>query len=265
MQWFKKREEKPTTRTPFINPRNSKTESLGQEIRLRVPKMNNYYEPYFFSEGLYYYLYNKPALSFLSDINLEFIIATKYVQSKLREISHFLRELKLLHTMEFYAEIKREYKKCKMMGEINVEQSARFIYITQINESKNKYDKRSIYLPDNLTFCSFALLIARVSCQDEHILENALEGDFVYLEPYYDSLTLGVPDNYKIMNEDIIDQNLSHSKNISILMKLARRKVNTMFVIKSTDEAKDKYKYISSAYSETEKDGYLIYNNYEYD
>jgi len=188
---------------PFIKWAGGKTQSLPELQRYVPSRFDRYFEPFLGGGAFFFYLISIKRLKFnvyLSDLNEELINAYHVVKNDVEKLIECLTS-----NQQDYKKNPHQYY-YKLRAEIKlptrIEAAARFITLNKtcynglyrVNKSGlfnvpiGKYKKPLICNSANLKNVSLALrhFKARVTVSDyKKILDQAFQGDFVYLDPPY--------------------------------------------------------------------------------
>lgn len=181
-----------STSKPLLRWVGGKTWSLPllQSLACKI-NFNNYFEP-FFGGGAFYFSFNPPKKSFLSDINKELVVTYNVIKNEPKKIIEELKGYK--NTKDFYYKIRAsEFK-----NEILI--ATRFIYLNKTSfngiyrvnlEGKFNvpYGKKKIDLEEiskHILITSDKLHNAEIIYEDfECTIDKVKKNDLVYLDPPY--------------------------------------------------------------------------------
>jgi len=169
--------------------------NIINELRDRLPKrFNAYYEPFlgggaFFFEICTHFLDN----AFLSDINLELILAFNVIKRDPEPLISLLEDHALKHSNDYYYRIREQHD---LQDPVKI--AARFIYLNKIcynglyrvnkkgyfNVPVGRYTNPTIFRRDNLVACSKALENVCIEFRAFDTVKPQT-GDFVYCDPPY--------------------------------------------------------------------------------
>lgn len=177
------------------------------ELLKRMPaydwRYNSYFEPFLGGGALFFKI--QPVNAFLSDASRELIITYKAIMHHTDDLIAILERYQAKHCEEFYYEIRQQYNDAMFLGpDDEVEMAASYIYLNktafnglyrvnsrgEFNTPFGRYTNPKICDHENLRACKKALTRASVLCVDfshHHVCAGAKRGDFVYLDPPYDS------------------------------------------------------------------------------
>lgn len=184
---------------PFIKWAGGKSQLLPQMTRLlpEPHRFQRYFEPFLGGGAVFFYL--QPAQAFLSDNNEELINAFVAVRDNVEALIISLKE----HHNE-----SRYYYGIRALNPLSlscVERASRFIYMNrtcynglyrvnrrgQFNVPFGRYKNPRIVDEEGLRAASLALRQAHLSTSDFEVsLTHAGQGDFVYLDPPYQPLSV---------------------------------------------------------------------------
>lgn len=199
-------QEKSPQPQPFLKWAGGKRQLL-LEIRKYIPeKFNTYYEPFIGAGAVLFDL--QPEKAVINDINKELINVYRIVKNNFTELIGYLKEYGQKNNKEDFYEIRdldRQLEKYKELS--SVKRAARIIYLNktcfnglfrvnskgQFNVPFGKYKNPNIVNEDVLQAVHDYLgLNNRVEILNKDFkaaVENAKEGDFVYLDPPYDPVS----------------------------------------------------------------------------
>lgn len=195
----KKAEEKSKPIKPFLKWAGGKTRSLKHIIPLlpKDIKQRVYREPFLGAGSLFFAI--QPEQAILSDANEHLIRCFEYVRDKPELIAKYLAQHKRKNREDYFYKIRDIYNK----RGYSAAQAARFIYLNKacyngifrVN-SKGEFNvpfgsNKKLGLPsrEHLRTISKLLQKAVLKVQSfEKALEDAVSGDFVYLDPPYPPL-----------------------------------------------------------------------------
>src|ERR687887_2722680 len=193
---------------PFVKWAGGKTQLLEKLYSFIPSKFDLYFEPFVGGGALFFYLTsnkNRRFTAYLSDINPELINSYLAVKDNVQKLIILLTQ----HEIE-YNKAPEEYY-YKLIDNYNIrscsdriERAAQFITLNKtcfnglyrvnrqglFNVPWGKYKDPLICNSNNLRNISLALryspnITIKVSDYKEILLENAKEGDFIYLDPPY--------------------------------------------------------------------------------
>jgi DNA adenine methylase len=181
---------------PFIKWVGGKRNIINHLIKELPKNIKNYYEPFAGGAALFYELHDKVNYSFLSDLNIDLIVAYQVIKNNTEKLIALLKQHKELHCQEYF------YKVRSMQNiEEPVENTARFIYLLKtcfnglyrVNKDGNfntpigSYKNPNIVDECNLKLVSKALKNADIKYQDFRKI-TPQKGDFIYFDPPYHQL-----------------------------------------------------------------------------
>ncbi|KEZ48205.1 DNA adenine methylase [Metabacillus indicus] len=177
--------------TPFLKWPGGKRWFIEKHYDLLPTQYNRYLEPFLGSGAVFFTL--KPDEAILNDINKDLIDTYRGVKTRWRKVYHCLSEHSLLHSKEYYYDIRSStYTSLE-------ERSAQFIYLNRtcfngiyrVNK-KGKFNvpigskTRVLLDTDNFRAQSLALKKTRIFNKDfEDIIEMAVKDDFLFVDPPY--------------------------------------------------------------------------------
>jgi DNA adenine methylase len=201
--------DKMTLCYPFIKWAGGKTQLLQQLYGLAPATFDRYFEPFIGGGALFFYLIsakNKRFTAYLSDINAELINSYMAVKDDVEKLIKLLRRQENGYkkaSAGYYYKLRSNNNKFAN----HIEKAARFIALNRtcynglyrvnrqgiFNVPWGKYKDPLIYNSSNLRNVSLALryskAIINASDYKEILLENAKEGDFIYLDPPYNPVS----------------------------------------------------------------------------
>jgi DNA adenine methylase len=191
---------------PFLKWAGGKTQILFELERFVPSEFNRYFEPFLGGGAVFFHLTTKNIRfsAYLSDINEELITTYKVVKDVVERLIDLLKEHQKGYNKnpsEFYYEL-RDSK-----PPTDVERAARFIVLNKtcynglyrvnkrgiFNVPIGRYKNPLICDSNNLRNVSLSLRNSRTIIQPSDykqiLLQNAREGDFVYLDPPYNPVS----------------------------------------------------------------------------
>ena len=196
---------------PFLKWAGGKGQLL-EELVPRVPKkFNSYFEPFLGGGALFFELYNRGLLEgkkvFLSDRNRELINCYRVIQQSPLQLIKLLEKFQQRHWQEgkkFYYQVRGWDREPNFLEIDPLLRAARFIYLNktcynglyrvnrkgEFNVPMGSYKKPKIV--DRTNILAVAKSLEGVEILEmvfEEIEEMAKEGDFVYFDPPYDSIS----------------------------------------------------------------------------
>jgi DNA adenine methylase len=192
---------------PFVKWAGGKRQLLWQLYPLAPVKFDRYIEPFLGGGALFFHLISQISrrlTAYISDINSELINVYVAVKDYIEKLIKLLKQ----HEIEYNQAPKEYYYKlrsCYNLGSScdKLEKAAQFIALNRtcfnglyrvngsgsFNVPWGKYVNPSICDSSNLRNVSIALRYSKVEIKvsdyKEMLLENAKEGDFIYLDPPY--------------------------------------------------------------------------------
>lgn len=163
-----------------------------------MPKnYKNYIEPFFGGGALFFYI--SPEKAIINDVNNELINSLNVIKNGVTQLIEILDEFSYFHNEEFYYGMRKKHN-CKD----NNERAAIFIYLNktcfngmyrvnrknEFNVPYNKNSKPKLYSYSNLMSINNLLNNRKIKIFNldfSKVLLKAKEGDFVFLDPPYDT------------------------------------------------------------------------------
>lgn len=188
---------------PFVKWVGGKRQLIKQFEQFFPEKFENYYEPFLGGGAVFFNLQKRK--SYLSDINEELINAYQVVKDEPEALIHFLKTLEYSETcyknIRAWDRVKNWQKK-----HTHIERAARFIYLNrtcfnglhrvnsrgEFNVPMGAYKNPDFVQEQNIRNTSQLLRLTEAEIKVEsfeHVLTKAKKGDFIYLDPPYDTLT----------------------------------------------------------------------------
>ena len=192
---------------PFVKWAGGKRQIIN-ELKKYIPKnFDTYYEPFIGGGALLFEL--SPNKAVINDSNKELMNVYNCIkdEDKFRKMCNELNRYEALHSEDFYFEIRnKDRDKIKFNKIVDYKRAARTIYLNkacfnglyrvnsknEFNVPFNKKLKINTYDGQNLGIIHSYLNFNQVEilCVDfEEAVKNAKKGDYVYLDPPYDSDT----------------------------------------------------------------------------
>ena len=194
---------------PFVKWAGGKTQLLSQLNRYFPSKIKRYFEPFVGGGAVFFYIVSQKNFRFesvLSEINEELIVAYKTIRDHVEELIAILKGHELEYkknSIEYYYRLRANINLSN-----DIEKTARFITLNKtcynglyrvnrkgiFNVPIGRYKNPVICDSSNLRNISIVLNHSitnlKVSDYKTILLENAQEGDFIYLDPPYYPLSL---------------------------------------------------------------------------
>ena len=187
---------------PFLKWAGGKTQILFELEKFVPSEFNRYFEPFLGGGAVFFHLTseNFHFTAYLSDTNEELITVYRVVKGDVEKLIDILKKHQKDYDkdpIEFYYELR------KFVPPTDVERAARFIALNKtcynglyrvnkggiFNVPIGRYKNPLICDSNNLRNASLSLrdskVIIELSDYKQIVLENAREGDFVYLDPPY--------------------------------------------------------------------------------
>jgi DNA adenine methylase len=189
---------------PFVKWAGGKRQIVPHLSALAPSKFDMYFEPFLGGAALFFNLIsdkNKQFAAYISDINPDLINAYETVKDNVEKLIKLLTQHKIEYNKApeaFYYDLRDNYSSTD-----NVERAARFIALNrtcfnglyrvnrkgEFNVPWGKYKNPSICNSNNLRNVSHTLHNNKVTIKaadyKDILLQNAKEGDFIYLDPPY--------------------------------------------------------------------------------
>jgi DNA adenine methylase len=188
---------------PFVKWVGGKRQLIKQFEQFFPTEFGDYFEPFLGGGAVFFNLQKKK--SYLSDINEELINTYQTVKDSPEELIAFLSILE--HSKKCYETI-RAWDRVKdwQKKHTNIERAGRFIYLNrtcfnglhrvnsrgEFNVPMGAYKNPDFVQATNIRNTSELLrrTEAEIKLESfEHVLKKAKKGDFIYLDPPYDTLT----------------------------------------------------------------------------
>lgn len=238
--------EHATQPKPFVKWVGGKR-SIMQELLSRIPKqINNYYEPFVGGGALFFEIYNMVDFSYLSDLNVDLIVAYNTIKTNPHELIKALKVHTRNHNTDYYYKI-------RALQDLSspIENSARFIYLMKtcynglyrvnkdnlFNTPIGSYKNPNICDEENLLAVSKVLQKADIKYQDFTKI-NPQKGDFVYFDPPYQPIK---QDSFtKYLSNGFTEKDQERLRDFALALK--NKGVNVMISNSDNDFILDLYK-----------------------
>ena len=192
---------------PFVKWAGGKRQVMAEIKKYLPEKYNTYYEPFVGGGAVFFELAPKKAV--LNDYNKELMNVFECIkdEAKFEKMCNELNHHEANHSEEYYYEIRdKDRDKSKFNKLADYKRAARTIYLNKacfnglyrVN-SKNEFNvpfgkknQVNTYEGQNLGIVHCILNfndIELMSCDFEEAVKKAKKGDFIYLDPPYDSDT----------------------------------------------------------------------------
>ena len=191
---------------PFVKWAGGKRQILPQLHALAPSKFDRYFEPFLGGGALFFYLIssrNRQFAAYISDINPELINVYKVIKDNVEQLIKLLTEYEIGYNQapEYFYELRDKYNLRSCSD--SIERAAQFIALNrtcfnglyrvnskgEFNVPWGKYKNPSLCDSNNLRNVSHALSSCKVTINaadyKDILLQNAIEGDFIYLDPPY--------------------------------------------------------------------------------
>lgn len=217
------------------------------ELKSRLPiKFNNYYEPFVGGGALYWSLSGQLSKSYISDMNLDLIIAYSAIKKDVEKVIAALKIHQKQHSDDYYYFIRSQHD---LQDPIEV--AARIMYLNktcynglwrvnskgEFNVPVGSYINPGILDETNLLACSKALKHTTIEYKDYSKI-SPIKGDFVYFDPPYHPTVEGSFTKYSKLDFTEKDQ----SNLADFCTELTKHGVYVMISNSSTKFIKDIYK-----------------------
>ncbi|HZT42045.1 MAG TPA: Dam family site-specific DNA-(adenine-N6)-methyltransferase [Chthonomonadaceae bacterium] len=175
---------------PFLRWAGSKRQMISRLVPFWLGEHKRYIEPFAGSACLFFYL--EPERALLNDLNAELIRTMVAVRDAWEEVAYYLSLLR--PCKEIYLWLRKE----NTSGYSDPQAAARFIYLNRLcfnglyrTNLKGEFNVpyapyKAGAMPNKICLqqCSHVLASAEIRAADfEEVLEEATEGDFVYMDP----------------------------------------------------------------------------------
>lgn len=179
--------------TPFVKWVGGKR-SIIEQLKLRLPKeFNNYYECFVGGGALFFAIVKDIKKAYLSDANLDLILAYKVIQKDPETLIEALREHQKRHNEKYYYQIRSQHK---LEDPISI--ASRLIYLNktcfnglyrvnkkgEFNVPMGSYVNPGICSEDNILACHDVLKKTVIEYKD-YTKITPTRGDFCYIDPPY--------------------------------------------------------------------------------
>lgn len=195
--------ERDSTIRPIVKWPGGKRQLLGKIKHFLPESFNTYYELFLGGGALFFYL--QPQKAVLNDINQELINLYYVIRSQPDELIKSLKKHK--NEKEYYYQIRALDRDRERFANLSpIDKASRILYLNktsynglyrvnkrgEFNAPFGSYKKPNIINESQIYSLSRYLNLSDVSffsCDYEKVLNQAQEGDFVYLDPPYDPLS----------------------------------------------------------------------------
>ena len=157
----------------------------------KCDSFNRYFEPFLGSGAVFFHL--EPIDGILSDVNAELINSYTVLRDNWQGLYKVLSRYNNLHSTEFYYEIRSSNPRTSL------QRAARFIYLNRTcwnglyrvnlrGEFNVPIGTKTKVILDNENFEAVSTVlkgIEIVACDFEQTINQAMEGDFVFIDPPY--------------------------------------------------------------------------------
>jgi DNA adenine methylase len=225
---------------PFVKWAGGKR-SLLNSIRPLLPaEFKNYYESFVGGGALFYAIIDRITQAYLSDNNLDLVIAYQVIKKDPTHLIARLKELAAGHSPEQFTRVRAEEPTEP------IEVAARFIYLNKtcfnglwrvnkagkFNVPIGDYKNPNIVNEENLMACHKALQKAEITFHDYRaVAPKPKRGDFAYLDsPYHptadDSFTAYTKENFTEKNQrELRDYAVElHRRGVKVMLSNSKTK-----------------------------------------
>ena len=179
--------------TPFVKWVGGKR-AIANELVSRFPEtFDRYWEPFVGGGALFFRIHEQISQAFLSDSNLDLMIAFAVVRACPEALTQRLERHAKRHDKTYYYRVRGQHN---LKGSVDV--AARLIYLNktcynglyrvnrkgEFNVPIGSYENPDIVSAENIALCSVALQKATIRFQEFDTIEPG-SGDLVYFDPPY--------------------------------------------------------------------------------
>lgn len=193
---------------PFVKWAGGKTQLIPSLSKYIPPKFNRYLEPFLGGAAFFFYLSSDVNLRFkplLADTNMELVNTYKVIRNSVDELVKILKYHQVQYNLspyDYYYELRARVKPLT-----EVESAARFIALNKTcYNGLYRVNKRGIFnvpmgryknplICDSSNLRNVSLLFRKLetsliaSDYESFLVNNAQEGDFIYLDPPYNPVS----------------------------------------------------------------------------
>lgn len=231
---------------PFVKWAGGKRGIINEIISRLPEKFNNYYEPFLGGGALFFQLYNKLTQAYLSDVNIDLLLAFEAIKKDPEKVILRLKKHSEAHGEDYYYSLRSKHNL-----EEPLDLAARFIYLNktcynglfrtnnsgEFNVPIGKYTNPQILDKDNIFLCSNALKKALIEVKDFSQIKPT-KGDFVYFDPPYHPIQENSFTKYSKL--DFTENDQIRLRNFAL--HLHKKGVNLMISNSNTSFINDLYK-----------------------
>ena len=184
---------------PFVKWAGGKRSAVEELVARFPPAFSSYWEPFVGGGALFFRIHDEVEEAYLSDSNLELMIAFEVVRSSPAELTVELERHARRHSKEYYYRIRGRHG---LRDPVDL--AARLIYLNktcynglyrvnrkgEFNVPIGSYENPNIVDEDNIYLCSLALQRTTVKWLEFDAIEPTA-GDLVYLDPPYHPVSSG--------------------------------------------------------------------------
>ena len=182
--------------------------------------------------ALFFEIFDRVKFSYLSDLNLDLVIAYNVIKKEPQKVINLLRKYKNNHSIDYYYKLRRKQE----IG-CPIANTARLIYLLktcynglyrtnssgEFNTPAGSYDNPNIVDKSNLLLVKGALQNAEIKYQDFSKIEPQ-KGDLVYFDPPYHPINGGSFTQY--ISNGFSEKDQKRLRNFAL--ELTKKKVNIM-------------------------------------
>src|SRR5699024_9893167 len=163
-------------------------------------KYNTYYEPFIGGGALFFEV--QPENAIINDLNSDLILSYEVIKENVEELIEYLKEHDQNNSKEYYYHIRSADRDGRYEEMNDIEKAARLMYMLRVNfnglyrvNSKGQFNtpygkyKNPKIVDEELLYAINDYLnsntITMLNTSFETAVEDANEGDFIYLDPPY--------------------------------------------------------------------------------
>lgn len=192
--------ELTTKLKPFTKWTGGKRQLLDV-LTVNMPeKYNTYYEPFIGGGALFFEV--QPENAIINDLNSDLILSYEVIKENVEELIEYLKEHDQNNSKEYYYHIRSADRDGRYEEMNDIEKAARLMYMLRVNfnglyrvNSKGQFNtpygkyKNPKIVDEELLYAINDYLnsntITMLNTSFETAVEDANEGDFIYLDPPY--------------------------------------------------------------------------------
>lgn len=189
---------------PFLKWAGGKRQLKGDILPIiRSETIGTYYEPFVGGGAILFGL--KPQSPVINDLNEQLIITYRVIKENVDELIEVLKTHREKNSSEYFYELRGYDRTPEFDKKSDVEKAARLIYLNKtcynglyrvnsqgfFNTPYGRYENPKIYEEEVLKAVHSYFVKNNIVIKNENFdsaVKNAKEGDYVYLDPPYDSL-----------------------------------------------------------------------------